>query len=129
MTDVDQDLVNRLETARVSAMLSNDPDQLSPWLDEAVTYIHASGVKDTKKAYLDSLRDGRLACRDIRCQYQNTVSLGADAFLLAGRLGANIEVNGRPLELDNLFVAIWNRRGGDRWQLISWQSTPILATH
>lgn len=121
---IDKEFVMALEDQRFAAMLANDADALAPWLDDEVIYIHSSAVKDSKAAYLDSLRTGHLAYHRFDRHYDQISSLGDDSFLVAGRIGISITLGGKPFELDNLFVAVWIKRDGN-WRLISWQSTPV----
>lgn len=124
-TDYDMAFVMKLETRRIDAMLSNNVTRLGPLLDEELVYIHSSAVKDSRQEYLDSIAEGRLAYRGARPTYDPIVGLGERAFLLTGRIELDIELSGRPVALDNLFIAVWKLGNGDEWRLVSWQSTPF----
>jgi hypothetical protein len=123
--EVDHALVTELEDRRFAAMLTNNPDEIEPLLDDEVIYIHSSSVRHDKQAYLDFLREGRVAYLAVDRKYHGIVSLGESSFFVSGRVGIDLTVNGKPAQLDNLFIAIWIKRDDDVWRLISWQSTPV----
>src|SRR5271170_308440 len=124
-TEYGVEFVMELEKRRVEAMVANDVTRLGPLLDEQLTYIHSSAVKDSRHEYLGSIREGHLAYRDCRPDYAQIVSLGPRSFLVNGRVALAIELDGRPFQLDNLFVAVWKAGDDGEWRLISWQSTPV----
>ena len=117
---IDEKLVMALEDRRFAAMLTNNPDELAPLLDDEVVYIHSSAVRDKKQHYLTALGDGRLVYHEFRREYDGITSLGENAFLVSGRIGIDITLNGKPVRLDNLFIAVWIKRDDGVWRLISW---------
>ena len=123
--EIDHALVTELEDRRFSAMLTNNPDELEPLLDDEVVYIHSSSVRHEKQPYLNFLREGRVAYLAFDRKYHGIVSLGESSFFVSGRVSIDLTVNGKPAQLDNLFIAIWIKRDDDVWRLISWQSTPV----
>lgn len=127
MNVMNNDRIMDLEERRYAAMLANDADMLAPLLDDEVTYIHSSAVSDSKQAYLNSIREGRLVYHAFRREYAAVVPMTAANFLVTGRIGIDITLNAKPYKLDNLFVAVWWARTQDAWRLISWQSTPVPA--
>ena len=116
--------LNELEERRYAAMLAG-PDDLAPYLDDDVVYIHSSAVRESKAAYLESLRSGFLAYSALRPEYYVMQRIGSDGILLSGRIGIDIQLAGKPVQLDNLFTAVWRKGGDGQWRLLSWQSTPI----
>lgn len=121
----DLSFIKPLEERRIAATLTNNPDELAPYLDEEVTYIHSSAIRDNKAAYLESLRNGHLEYLAFRPDYQVAHRIGSDGVLLSGRIGIDIRVAGNPHQLDNLFTLLWRRGADGQWRLLSWQSTPI----
>lgn len=121
----DEKTIMDLEDRRFAAMKSNDADALGDYLDERVTYIHSSAVRDGKQAYLDAMREGQLVYHEFRRDYSDIVPLTEDSFLVTGRIGIDLTLGGKAASLDNLFVAVWVRREDQKWRLASWQSTPF----
>ncbi len=123
--EIDHALVMELEDRRFAAMLTNNPDELEPLLDEKVIYIHSSATRHEKQPYLSFLRQGHVIYLACDRQYDGIVSLGESSFLVSGRVTIDLTVNGKPAQLDNRFIATWIKRDDNVWRLLSWQSTPV----
>jgi hypothetical protein len=122
---IDHDIVMELEDRRFAAMLTNNPDEIEPLLDDEVVYIHSSSLRHEKQAYLEFLREGRVAYLAVDRKYFGIVSLGESSFFVNGRVIIDLTVSGKPAQIENLFIAIWIKRDDEVWRLISWQSTPV----
>ena len=114
-----------LEKRRLAAVLTNNPDEVAPYLDDEVAYIHSSAIRDDKAAYLESLRNGHLVYLAFRPEYHAARPIGSDGYLINGRIGIDLRVDGNPVSLENLFTVVWRKGADGTWRLLSWQSTRI----
>jgi Domain of unknown function (DUF4440) len=119
-----RNLVLAAENQRCMAMINNDSDALDALLDVDLIFSHATGAIDSKNAYLDKLKAGRIVYRRISWSEQNCLIL-IDAVVLSGRMTSLVEVEGKPKELDNRVLAVWRLAGS--WRLLAFQSTPLIG--
>jgi len=107
--------------ARQAALLSQDWVSLERLLDPTLQYVHATGVRHDKPAYLafarERVRVEAMQLEDAQVQVIGNVSL------VTGRLRQTIVRNG---ETASVVVVSWVtevwRANGD-WQLVAFQST------
>ena len=121
----DSGFIVELEKRRLAAVLTNNPDELAPYLDDELSYIHSSAIRDGKAEYLEALRSGHLVYLAFRPENEAVRPLGSDGYLITGRMGIDIRIDGNPVSLSNLFTIVWRKGSDGQWRLLSWQSTPI----
>ena len=114
--------VRAVNERRFAAMVKEDFAELDRLLADDLTYIHSSGVVETKKQSIASisakvLRYVSIQSSDVR------VRVYGDTAVLTGRAAMSVVAQGRDLNLQNLFTAVYVRQGGE-WKLTVWQSTP-----
>src|ERR1044071_8462778 len=101
--------IGRLEDQRYAAMLAKDVAKLERLLDDALVYMHSSGVADSKASYIAGLRDGVWDYGRID-RTEQSVKVVGDTALVFNRLAISIKVKGVPKELDNRALAVWVKR-------------------
>lgn len=119
---VEQD-VHELENARYRAMVSNDLDALERLLSDDLIYTHSSARVDTKSAYIESLRSGKVRYVSAERQQDSFRQYG-DIVIIHGRMKAHAIVDGVEKSLNNVFLCVW-KRDAQGWQMNSWASTPV----
>ncbi len=111
------------EMARQRAMIACDVETLSALLGEPLVYIHSAGQCDDKRIFLQRLTEAFIRYRSMNLDVQAAIAFGTKAWLLKGRLLANVQIGDHPADIDAVFTATWsNQELG--WQMMSWQSTP-----
>ncbi|WP_449391237.1 nuclear transport factor 2 family protein [Eoetvoesiella caeni] len=117
--------VLRADDERYGAMIADNLAVLDQLLDSDLVYTHSSAIVDTKRQYLDSLRDGRVkyVAADRR---DAVVAVYGPIALMHGQTVMQAIINGTTKQLNNLFQAVWIQREGN-WRLLAWASTVIPA--
>ncbi len=125
LTDGLKAAVVRMDETRVYAMLAADTGALDDLLTADCLYGHSNGRTQTKAEFLAALKSGALRYTAIRYVAPPLVRLhGNETALLSGT--AQLEVaaaDGAKRQLTLNFLAVYVLRA-DRWQLVSYQSTP-----
>lgn len=113
--------VRAAEARRAAAIVVRDFDALERCLEDALVYVHATGVRHDRAQWLDYVRTGprfhevRLEADDVRVH--------GDVALVAGRLHLRLQrADGETVRAESLVTQAWVRRG-DGWRLASFQST------
>lgn len=125
MEPTDEQQVRTAEDRRYRAMQDADLTTLDQLLAEELSYAHSSGVRDTKREYLDKLRAGYYVYRRIDHPVDRVEVLGNTA-IVVGRMTADVEVQGVLKGIDALALAVWTRASGD-WRLLAYAPTPPPA--
>lgn len=115
--------IRRYEDERYRAMIDVDVEALERLLDPQLVYTHSSGIVDTKRSYIDGVRDGVFDYRDIE-RVDETIIVRGDHALVSNRCRMDIYVGGTRKALDNHVLAVWSRQDGDRWSFLALHSTP-----
>lgn len=118
--------VRAAEQRRCAAMLTNDVAALDAILDPRLQFAHATGMVDSKEAYLTKMMSGRIAYVCIEWTEDVVTQLAPDVALLTGRMATDVKVEGVPKALRNRVMSVWSRTDGT-WRLIAFQSTPMAA--
>jgi hypothetical protein len=124
-TDDDVRAVLTAEDRRYRAMQDADLAVLDQLCDDALSYAHSSGVRDTKDQYLEKIRNGYYDYARIDHPVERVDVLG-DTVVVIGRMTADLTVQGTQKTIDNLSLAVWTKDSGE-WQLIAYASTPLPA--
>jgi uncharacterized protein (TIGR02246 family) len=127
--DAASDEVLHAEQARTAALVSGDFAALDKLMADDVTYVHASGQRDTKQTYLAALHSGVLSYQLWQPQEIHVRMLGDDVGVLNGIYTVHAmdhRVSNDPIIVDLHFLSVYARRDG-RWQQVAWQSTHLPA--
>lgn len=111
------------DDARYAAMIGQDYEALGRLLADDLLYTHSTAVTDTKAEYLAALRSGKYRYKAVRREGASVRIHGAIA-IVNGRSFLEVDVEGVPKSLANVFVNVWVRTPGG-WQMTAWQSTPL----
>ncbi len=117
-----EDEIKALEHQRLEAMGRNDIDALDGLLSEKLLYLHSTGDRDAKDAYLAQMRQGSMVYREVRPHVPEVHILG-DTAVLFGHIDADVTRNGNDRTLDYDYLAVWAKADG-RWQFFTYQPRP-----
>jgi hypothetical protein len=112
------------EGARFLAMTSVDFAALDTLLADNLLYTHTSGLSETKSAFLESLRSGRIRYVSINPTELQVTPLGPGAAVVTGRSRMRLSSGTEVRDLDIRFTDVLVRHG-QRWQTVVWQSTRV----
>jgi len=111
------------DDARYAAMIAQDFDALGRLLADDLLYTHSTAVTDTKAQYLAALRGGKYRYKAARRE-GTTVRIHGTTAIVNGRSLIDVDVEGVPKSLANVFINVWVRTPGG-WQMTGWQSTTV----
>jgi hypothetical protein len=118
--------IETMEDRRYAAMLYKDVKMLRSILHDQLTYVHSSGVTDTKASYIAGLEAGVWDYRCIRRSKQ-TIKVQASLALVFNLLSINIAVSDYLVRMENRDLAVWIYEA-NIWRLIAVQSSPIVPS-
>ena len=107
------------EDARFAAQIRKDVAAVAAGMADELVYVHASGRRQTKADYLDGLARGAMRYTSITPSQRTVTTFGTGGFTRA--LLTSV-IGNRTLQGSYLAVYRYRQR---RWQLVSWQTTPI----
>lgn len=111
------------DDARYAAMIAQDYEALGRLLADDLLYTHSTAVTDTKAEYLAALRGGKYRYKSARRE-GTSVRVHDRIAIVNGRSFLEVDVDGVPRSLANVFVNVWVRTPAG-WQMTAWQSTPL----
>jgi hypothetical protein len=115
--------VVKLEETRRAAMVSVDRRGLEELFDTGATYIHSTGLLQSRGDMLDMLTSG-----DVRyvAFAVDTVSYHAYGSTVVGTgvQSIDLEVSGKALVSRSRYTVVYVASGG-RYRLVAYQSTPL----
>lgn len=118
--------IQRLEDARIAALLKGDVPALDRLFADNMVYIHSAGRIDTKQGYLASLAAGNLTYVSLRYDPAPKISVvGADTALATGRATIEFKTKGGELNKRVLTTITVYVRAGSAWRIASYQGTPV----
>lgn len=115
-----EDTLIAAEQQRLDAQVSQDVGALVRGIAEEATYVHANGIIQDKTAYLADVQAGKSRYRSIEVK-ERTAKLYGTIGITHSLLTLNVGVDRRILARA---TGVYVRRDG-RWQVVSWQSTPV----
>ena len=125
MTDqTDLDMVATLEDARTVAMCEQDADTLERLLGDDLHYIHSSGNVDSKRSFIDQVRNGPLQYRSFERRNPQTMMVADATAIVTGEASMGLELGGDAFGLEIRYLGVW-AKVGDAWRFVAWQSTSI----
>jgi hypothetical protein len=118
--------IETMEDRRYAAMLYKDVKMLRSILHDQLTYVHSSGVTDTKASHIAGLETGVWDYRCIRRSKQ-TIKVQASLALVFNLLSINIAVSDYLVRMENRDLAVWIYEA-NIWRLIAVQSRAIVPS-
>ena len=132
MTDISQErvmqLATSLEQGRMAAMVAGKIDDFAAMLAPDLSYVHSSGLYDSRESLLEELRKGAIVYHRAEATVEAAIALGPDAFMARGILDLDARVSGVERQLRSIYLVVWIR-GEAGWLLVGHQTTsrPVAA--
>jgi hypothetical protein len=111
-----------LEDRRLDAMVDADVGTLAELFAEECTYVHATGLIDSRRSYMDRLATGVYAYRDITV-LDRAVTVSGRTAVVSYRFEVKVAVSGELVTMRSQGMAVWTHR--DQWELVAFQATPL----
>lgn len=116
------ELATSLEQRRAAAMVSGDIDDFAVMLSHNLSYVHSSGLYDSRESLLQKLRDGTILYRRAEATVESATALGANAFMARGTLELDARVGAAERQMRSIYLVVWLRES-DAWRLVGHQTT------
>ena len=117
-------IVMALEDARVAAMCEQDADTLERLLSDSMVYVHSTGLLDSKRSFLDHVRNGPIQYKSFDRSDVEAHAAGDATVIVRGVAAAGVEFDGKPIDLNFRYLAVWVKHDG-AWRFEAWQSSSI----
>ena len=114
-----------LEDRRFEVMIKGDFGALDKLVHEELLYTHSSGLTDTKKTWIESMRSGKVKYKSAATS-ERQVRFFGDVALVRSKAAIEAEIGGQPRSLRLLFLNAWVRTP-QGWKFAAWQSCPQPA--
>jgi len=111
------------DRTRFAAQVNADVATLEKLLAPELTYIHSSGVLDTKDAYIGAIKSGKSKYKSITPEEVSARTFG-DVSIVTGKATMVLLSDGKDVNLTLRYTDVWVKRDG-RWQMVSWHSTRL----
>jgi hypothetical protein len=118
--------IETMEDCRYAAMLDKGVKILRSILHDQLTYVHSSGVTDTKASYIAGLETRVWDYRCIRRSKQ-TIKVQGSLELVFNSISMNIAVGGHLVCMESRDLAVWICEANN-WRLIAVESSAIVPS-
>jgi len=109
--------IRAAEESRYAAMLALDAGKLEALFDDDMTYMHSSGVTDSKKSYLEGVRNKTWEYKNIKTEDVRIVVRGDTATVFC-HLMLTYHLRGEARNVDSNALAVWTKASG-QWRLLA----------
>ena len=113
--------VRELDRRRVAALLTGDATELRALISPGCTYVHAVGMPESGRSYVDNFERGRFSYDELSVVVES-VALFGDVAVVICEQTSRIRFGGEPHDSVGRCTAVWARTPeGDR--LVAFQTT------
>ena len=117
--------IEAVDARRMEATLAKDAAALRDILAEELLYVHGSSTAENRDLFIERTTTGFYDYKALTSQRRNHRIYG-DVALVDGDVRIEVIVKGTPKDFVTRYLQTWVKRDG-RWQMTSWQSTPVPA--
>lgn len=125
MNPADIKAIEEADARRCKAALDKDAATLREVLGDDLLYVHSSATAEDKATYIERACTGYYDYQGIT-QIRRSFRGYGDVVLVDGDVRIQVVVKSGAKDFVSRYLQAWTRRDG-RWQMVSWQSTPIPA--
>jgi ketosteroid isomerase-like protein len=111
------------DRARFAAQIEGDVAALDKLLAPELTYVHSSGVLDSKESFVGAIQSGKTRYKSITPEEVKVRSFG-DVEIVSGKATIDVAADGKDIHVVLRYTDVWVKRDG-RWQMVSWHSTRV----
>lgn len=122
-SSADQKAVISAEKKRFDAQVSKNYTVLEQLLSDDLVYTHSNGNTDSKKSYIQSIRDGKSRYDAINVEDQKVRIYGNTA-IINGVCMIKAMNNGQTINTHLKYTDVYVRKG-NQWQMVAWQSIKL----
>jgi len=122
-TAKDQKAVLTIDQERTEAQIKQDSATLDRLLGDDLTYVHASGLVQSKTEFIADLKSSKRVYKSVTNSDVN-VRLLQGAAVITAKSEISVSFEGNENELSLRVIEVYAKRNG-RWQLIAYQSTRL----
>ena len=122
-TAKDQKAVLTIDQERTDAQIKQDAATLDRLLGDDLTYVHASGLVQSKAEFIADLKSSKRVYKSVINSDVN-VRLLQDAAVITAKSEISVSFEGKENDLSLQLIEVYAKRNG-RWQLIAYQSTRL----
>ncbi len=112
-----------LDEQRCKVLVAKDGPGLAALIDAGLTYTHASGRRDTKESYVDSVATKRVQYLQIDRE-EVTARVVGTSVIVEGKVRMKIHSDGVDKNLYNRYLGVWTTTSG-KPLLTAWASTKL----
>jgi uncharacterized protein (TIGR02246 family) len=122
-TAKDQKAVLTIDQERTDAQIKQDAATLDRLLGDDLTYVHASGLVQSKAEFIADLKSSKRVYKNVINSDVN-VRLLQDAAVITAKSEISVSFEDKENDLSLQVIEVYAKRNG-RWQLIAYQSTRL----
>ena len=111
------------DRARFEAQVKADVATLEKLLAPELTYVHSSGVLDSKDGYIAAIKSGKTKYKAIAPEEVTARTFG-DVTIVNGKAAVDLLSDGKDVHLVLRYTDVWVKRDG-KLQMVSWHSTRL----
>lgn len=116
--------VLQIEKARVDALVHNDFPALEKIFAADLTYVHSTGVLESRTEFLDKLRSGERKYESMQADDGVAVRSYGGTAIVTGATKVTVIIGGKTQNIHLRFTETWLKRN-NQWQLAAWQATKL----
>ena len=122
-TAKDEKAVLSIDRERAEAQIKQDSATLDRLLSDDLTYVHASGLVQSKAEFIADLQSSKRVYKSITNSDVNVRLLQGTA-IITSKSEINVSFDGKENALCLQVIEVYAKRN-ERWQLIAYQSTRV----
>ncbi len=122
-TAQDEKAVLSIDRERTEAQIKQDSATLDRLLSDDLTYVHASGLVQSKTEFIADLQSNKRVYKSITNSDVNLRLLQGTA-IITSKSEINVSFDGKENDLFLQVIEVYAKRN-ERWQLIAYQSTRL----
>jgi len=113
----------KADRARFEAMIKADTATLADLLSPDLTYVHSSGVLESRDEYVEAIRSGKYKYKKVDLEDVKVRAYG-DTALVSGKATIDVTSSGNEVHSVLCFLDVWVKQDG-KWRMSAWQSTRL----
>jgi ketosteroid isomerase-like protein len=122
-TTKDEKAVLSIDGERAEAQIKQDAATLDRLLSDDLTYVHASGLVQSKAEFIADLQSSKRVYKSITNSDVKVRVLQGTA-IITSKSEINVSFDGKENDLSLQVIEVYAKRN-ERWQLIAYQSTRL----
>ena len=118
------DDLRKLQASRFAALVAKDTGTLDRLLSPSLVYTHSNGAVESKQAFIDNIKSGKMVYRSID-PGNSMVTIDGAVGIITGISNFAVTVGGTDLEAKLRFTDVYVRGADGSWREVAWQSLKV----